>query len=102
MLTSAGISGPTHRPSGSGRGARRDGRQVLSAIRAVGVESSILASDMGAAPIGIPADGFVAFVTSLRELGMTDAELDRAGRKNPRRTARTAITFPQPVRIRGL
>jgi hypothetical protein len=57
--------------------------QILSAIRAVGVESSILASDMGAAPIGIPADGFVAFVMRLRELGMTDAELDRAGRKNP-------------------
>jgi Family of unknown function (DUF6282) len=57
--------------------------QILSAIRAVGVESSILASDMGAAPIGIPADGFATFVLRLRELGMTDAELDRAGRKNP-------------------
>ena len=49
----------------------------------VGVESSILASDMGAVPVGIPADGFAAFVARLRELGMTDAELDRVGRKNP-------------------
>jgi predicted metal-dependent phosphotriesterase family hydrolase len=57
--------------------------QVLSRIRAVGAASSILASDMGAAPIGIPADGFAAFVGRLRELGMTDAELDQAGRKNP-------------------
>jgi hypothetical protein len=38
---------------------------------------------MGAAPIGNPADGFAAFVQRLRELGMTDAELDRVGRKNP-------------------
>lgn len=57
--------------------------QVLSAVRAVGAESSILASDMGAAPIGIPADGFAAFVTRLRELGLTDAELDRVARRNP-------------------
>jgi hypothetical protein len=57
--------------------------QVLRRIRAVGAASSILASDMGAAPIGIPADGFAAFVGRLRELGMSDAELDQAGRKNP-------------------
>ena len=39
---------------------------------------------MGAAPIGIPAEGFAAFVLRLRELGMTDAELDRrAGGRNP-------------------
>ena len=57
--------------------------QIVSAIRVVGVESSILASDMGAAPIGIPAEGFAAFVLRLRELGMTDAELDRMGRRNP-------------------
>ena len=42
-----------------------------------------MASDMGAAPIGIPAEGFAAFVKRLRELGMTDAELDRMGRRNP-------------------
>jgi hypothetical protein len=57
--------------------------QILAAIKAVGAGSSILASDMGASPVGIPADGFAAFVTRLRELGMTDAELDQAGRKNP-------------------
>jgi hypothetical protein len=57
--------------------------QVLTRIRAVGAASSILSSDMGAAPIGIPADGYAAFIGRLRELGMTDAELDRAGRKNP-------------------
>ena len=57
--------------------------QILAAIRAVGAERSILASDMGAAPIGLPADGFAAFVRRLQELGMTAAELDQAGRKNP-------------------
>jgi hypothetical protein len=57
--------------------------QILAVIRAVGAGSSILSSDMGASPIGIPADGYAAFVGRLRELGMTDTELDQAGRKNP-------------------
>ncbi len=57
--------------------------QMAAAIKAVGAQSSILASDMGAAPLGIPADGFAAFVTQLQELGVTDADLDQMTRRNP-------------------
>ena len=37
----------------------------------------------GRRPHWIPAEGFAAFVKRLRELGMTDAGLDRMGRRNP-------------------
>ena len=57
--------------------------QMAAAIKAVGASSSILASDLGAAPLDKPADGFVAFVKRLQELGVTDADLDRMTRRNP-------------------
>ena len=74
--------GPIHRRSDSGLGAvdRRADRERHTSRRSGELD---LASDMGAAPIGIPAEGFAAFVKRLRELGMTDAELDRMGRRNP-------------------
>lgn len=50
---------------------------MAAAIKAVGPGSSILASDLGAAPLDKPADGFVAFVRRLQELGVTEAELDQ-------------------------
>ncbi len=57
--------------------------QMAAAINAVGAESSILSSDMGANPIGIPAEGYAIFIAQLSKLGLTEAQLDRAGRKNP-------------------
>ena len=57
--------------------------QMAAAIRAVGAQSSILASDMGAAPLEAPINGFVAFVKRLGELGVSDADLDRMTRANP-------------------
>ncbi len=57
--------------------------QMAAAIKAVGAQSSILASDLGAAPLDKPADGFAAFVKRLGELGVTDAELDQMTRRNP-------------------
>jgi len=57
--------------------------QMAAAIKAVGAGSCIVSSDMGAAPIGIPADGYAAFVQGLQQLGVTDAELDQMARKNP-------------------
>jgi hypothetical protein len=56
---------------------------MAAAIKAVGASSSILASDLGAAPLDKPADGFAAFVKRLHELGVTDADLDRMTRRNP-------------------
>ena len=57
--------------------------QMAAAIKAVGASSCILASDMGAAPLDIPINGFVAFVKRLGELGVSDADLDQMTRKNP-------------------
>ena len=57
--------------------------QMAAAIKAVGAERSILASDMGAAPLDLPINGFVAFVKRLGELGASDAQLDEMTRKNP-------------------
>jgi hypothetical protein len=56
---------------------------MASAIKAVGASQSILASDMGAAPLGVPADGFAAFVERLGALGISEAELDLMARRNP-------------------
>jgi predicted metal-dependent phosphotriesterase family hydrolase len=56
---------------------------MAAAIKAVGASSSILASDMGAAPLGIPADGFAAFVEGLQRNGVTDNDLDQIARRNP-------------------
>lgn len=57
--------------------------QMAAAIKAVGAQSSILASDMGAAPLDPPINGFVAFVKRLGELGVSDAQLDQMTRVNP-------------------
>ncbi|MBI4593618.1 MAG: hypothetical protein HY728_05330, partial [Candidatus Rokubacteria bacterium] len=57
--------------------------QMAAAIKAVGASQSILASDMGAAPLGVPAEGFAAFVKRLQELGVSDADLDLMARRNP-------------------
>jgi hypothetical protein len=57
--------------------------QMAAAIRAVGAERCILASDLGAAPCVEPAEGYLAFVQRLRTLGITDRDLDLMGRRNP-------------------
>jgi predicted metal-dependent phosphotriesterase family hydrolase len=57
--------------------------QMAAAIKAVGAQSSILASDLGSAPMEKPADGFAAFVKRLQQLGVTDADLDQMTRRNP-------------------
>src|SRR5438552_11926035 len=46
--------------------------QMAAAIKAVGAGSSILSSDLGAAPLVIPADGYAAFVDGLKQYGVTD------------------------------
>jgi hypothetical protein len=57
--------------------------QMAAAIKAVGASRCILASDMGAAPLGVPAEGFAAFVKRLGELGVSDADLEMMGKTNP-------------------
>ena len=58
--------------------------QMVAAIKAVGAGSCIPSSHMGAAPLGIPADGYAAFVQGLQQLGATDSELDQMARQKRR------------------
>ena len=64
----------------SWRGAKVE--QMAAAIKAVGAGSSILASDMGAAPLAPPIEGYTAFVEELQQSGLTDGELDQVTRRN--------------------
>lgn len=57
--------------------------QMAAAIRAVGAERCILASDMGAASLDLPAEGFVAFVARLRALGLSEHDLEQMTMRNP-------------------
>jgi hypothetical protein len=57
--------------------------QMAAAIRAVGAERCILSSDLGAAPLVRPAEGYLAFVQQLWALGIRDRELDLMARRNP-------------------
>ena len=54
-------------------------------IREVGVEQTILATDFGQSFNPIPPDGFKGFILSLKERGITDAEIDIMARRNPAR-----------------
>lgn len=53
------------------------------AIRAVGPEHFVLASDLGQYLNPLPTDGMKAFIFGLRAEGLTNAEIDRMARKNP-------------------
>ena len=59
--------------------------EVVRLIKEVGVEQTILATDLGQAYSPIPPDGFKWFILSLKRLGITDAELDIMTRRNPAR-----------------
>jgi len=68
-------------PGGNG-GAERM-KSFADAIRAIGVESCILSTDLGQANNPLPADGFGALLMALRRLGLTAQELDRMAKQNP-------------------
>jgi hypothetical protein len=55
------------------------------AIRYVGVEHCILASDMGQPANPIHPDGLIALFNGLRQQGFTQAEIDRMSKDNPAR-----------------
>ena len=54
-------------------------------IREVGPEQTILATDFGQSFSPQPPDGFKGFILSLKERGVTDAEIDVMTRRNPAR-----------------
>ena len=59
--------------------------EAAAAIRQVGVESMILATDMGQVGIPLPVDGLAAFAAGLRGQGIADRDLDRMLKENPAR-----------------
>jgi Family of unknown function (DUF6282) len=59
--------------------------RFADAIRKVGPEFCILASDLGQKGNPLPADGFAAFILALKARGFTDQDLDRMSKQNPAR-----------------
>jgi hypothetical protein len=58
-------------------------KEYASAIRAVGVGSVILSSDLGQAGNPLHPDGLAAFFAGLKKLGFTDEEIGRMSKVNP-------------------
>jgi len=61
--------------------ARVDG--YAAAIRAIGPEFCVLSSDLGQKANALPADGFAAFLSALRDRGFTRQDIDRMSKQNP-------------------
>jgi hypothetical protein len=57
--------------------------RVVADIRALGVEMTILTTDLGQAVNPAPVEGFRMYLAALAEAGFTQAELDRMARRNP-------------------
>jgi len=60
-------------------------RDYAKAIREVGPESCILASDLGQAGNPLPPDGLSAFFTGLKKEGVPEADIYLMSRTNPAR-----------------
>lgn len=58
-------------------------RQIAAAIRAVGVETTVLSSDLGQPENPAPVEGLLQYHRALMQAGLTPAELDRMARANP-------------------
>ena len=59
--------------------------QCAAALRAVGPEHAILASDLGQPGNPLHPDGLLAFFRALRAQGFSDADIERMSRTNPAR-----------------
>ena len=57
--------------------------QMAASIKATGAGSCILSSDLGAAALPTPADGYAAFIRELATHGIGAADLDVMTRRNP-------------------
>jgi len=57
--------------------------RITADIRALGVETTILSTDLGQAVNPAPVQGFRLYLAALAEAGFTSAELDRMARHNP-------------------
>ena len=69
--------------------------ETVQFIREVGPEQTILATDFGQSFSPIPPDGFKGFILSLKERGITDAQIDQMARRNPARFLRLPMLEPR-------
>jgi hypothetical protein len=65
------------------RKAHYEMSEVAEAIRAVGPQSVILSTDMGQVGLPSPTEGLASFITELRALGFSQADLDKMAKENP-------------------
>jgi microsomal dipeptidase-like Zn-dependent dipeptidase len=56
---------------------------MAQAIRAVGAEHFVLATDLGQTGNPTHPDGYMLLAQGLKQAGISDAEIDRMMRKNP-------------------
>jgi metal-dependent hydrolase (beta-lactamase superfamily II) len=63
--------------------ARMD--RFADAIKKIGPEFCILASDLGQQGNALPTDGYAAFLTAMRARGLTQEQVDRMSKQNPAR-----------------
>lgn len=63
--------------------ARMD--RFADAIKKVGPEFCILASDLGQQGNALPTDGYAAFLAAMRARGLTEPQVDRMSKDNPAR-----------------
>src|SRR5207302_2684329 len=62
-----------------------DMSDYAKAIRAVGINSTILSSDLGQAANPLHPDGLAAFFAGLKKQGFSDEEIGRMSKVNPAR-----------------
>ena len=58
-------------------------KDMASAIREIGAEHIVLATDLGQTGNPTHPDGYLLLVQGLKQEGITDEQLDRMMRKNP-------------------
>jgi microsomal dipeptidase-like Zn-dependent dipeptidase len=57
--------------------------RVVNAIRQVGVESNVLATDLGQSANPLPAEGMRQFIKELIGQGFSEEQIERMARHNP-------------------
>jgi predicted metal-dependent phosphotriesterase family hydrolase len=57
--------------------------RFADAIKKIGPEYCILASDLGQQGNAFPTDGFAAFLAAMRARGLTEQQVDRMAKQNP-------------------
>jgi hypothetical protein len=65
-------------------GRDRQGLEHIAAqIRAVGVESTVLTTDLGQAGNPLPVEGMRSYIAGLLDLGFDRVQVDRMAKENP-------------------